>query len=449
MKKNIFGTDGIRSVVGTEPLTSELIPLIGNAIGQWCHNRYGDGCTIVLAHDGRNSASFIKTSLLSGILPYQVMVYDADVLSTPAVCTLVKNNPQLQVGLMISASHNPYQDNGIKIIDHNGNKIGLEDELFISDCVINKRIPQLPSTLFGTMYYLTTATHQYFTSIMDAFPLLSLHGMTIVIDCANGATSTIAPQIFTAQGATVIPLFNQPNGTNINQQCGSLHTEALQKAVLENRATIGFAFDGDGDRVIAVSRNGIIKDGDDLLALLTHHPCYAGQQQIVGTIMSNKGIEEYFQCFDKQLTRVPVGDKEITASLVASDTLLGGEPSGHIIMRDYLSSGDGIFTALRILETIQKTGNWDMVTFTKYPHLLINVPVTYKKDLSTPTIQSIITHYQNSIPHGRIQVRYSGTEAVLRIMIEDRDYNTAYHIGNELSVHLQNLLSNNPTQKDS
>src|ERR1700733_7543834 len=265
--------------------------------------------------------------------------------------------------------------------------------------------------------------------------------MRIVLDCAYGACSFYAPEIFRLFGAQVIPLHTHYNGTNINDQCGAVHPQALQRAVLENNADIGFAFDGDGDRVITVNSEGIVKDGDDLLAMLTHHPTYMREQAVVATSMSNQGLHDYLAQVGKQLIRTQVGDKYIVQELQKQNLLLGAEQSGHIIVRDYSNSGDGIFAALRILQTIQITGNKNLTTFSKYPQLTINIPVSHKKDLRQNPMQTYIQAHEQQCKAGRLLVRYSGTENVLRLMIEHPDEQQARIIINSLANVLHKELS--------
>jgi Phosphomannomutase len=241
-------------------------------------------------------------------------------------------------------------------------------------------------------------------------------------------------------GADIIALNTSPNGTNINNECGALHTTHLQQEVVKQHADIGFAFDGDGDRVIAVNRNGGAKNGDDIIALLSQHPLYMQQKTIVGTIMSNHGLELFLHAQGKHLVRTAVGDKYVAAYLNDHQNLLGGEQSGHIIMYDYLQTGDGMMTALRIIETIIMTNNWDMKTFERLPQILINIPVVHKRDLKDPDIASIITHYEQQLDSGRVIVRYSGTENLLRVMVEDTTQKAAQTIGTNLGKALQQKL---------
>jgi phosphoglucosamine mutase len=288
---------------------------------------------------------------------------------------------------------------------------------------------------------LHNGSDNYIRHLRTFFNPLFLQGRKIVLDCANGATFELAPRIFTEFGATIIALHNKPNGTNINAHCGTLHPNDVQKAVMEHHADIGFAFDGDGDRVVAINHRGEIKNGDDILALLLDHPLYTTTSTVVGTIMSNHGLATFLSLRDIALERTPVGDRYIADYLVKNSLLIGGEQSGHIILRDYLDMGDGIFTALRILEVLIAHNNWEMSSFEKYPQLLINLPVAIKKELTSPSIAAIIAMGNNHLHQGRLVVRYSGTENVLRIMIEDSELTHAQHIGTVVSQALQKELA--------
>lgn len=441
MSLSIFGTDGIRNRVGHSPFTYTDLPRFGHAIARWALKKYGATPKILMASDTRISASFVKSSLTSSMLLYPVTIHDAMVLPTPGLCKLLTLNPSFDFGIVISASHNPYHDNGIKIIDAKNGKLSSEDEAEISR-IFHEPTIQIDYSTFGTMHYWPQAADCYRNAMAQEFEPRLLAGLTIVLDCAHGAAFQIAPELFRQLGAQVIALYDQPNGININENCGSTHPELLQKAVLEHHADAGFAFDGDADRVIAVSRNGEIKDGDDMIALLLDNPHYNQEIGIVGTIMSNHGLAVLVKEKQKSFMRAAVGDKFVSARLEEKSLLLGGEQSGHIIMRDYLNVGDGIFAALRALETMRHTRNWAMTTFRKFPQVLINVPVSVKKSLEQEPIAKIISAYQEQLPNGRVIVRYSGTESILRIMIEDSNEASALAIGNQLAQELQkNLFS--------
>lgn len=440
MIHNIFGTDGIRTKTGTNQLTIELMPRLGMAIAQWAHEKYNHAPTILLGHDTRQSCSLVKTSLQSGLLLMNAQVHDAQVIPTPAICAIIHNNPAFDIGIIISASHNPWHDNGIKIVDAQQGKLALHDEQKISALFYQNSFTT-DYTSLGQLYQYTDVQTQYEQIVTHFFKENFLHAKKIVLDCAHGATSFIAPAIFRKFGAHVIAINDQPTGKNINDQCGAVHPEQLQKAVIEHNADIGFAFDGDGDRVIAVAKNGEVKNGDDILAILLDHPTYFPATTVVGTVMTNQGFDSYLNHRYKKLIRAPVGDKYVSERMEQEKSIIGGEQSGHIILHDYLGTGDGIFTALRIGETLIATQNWNMETFGKFPQVLINIPVGIKKDLTLPHLAAIIEHHETLLPQGRLLVRYSGTESVLRILVEDSDSAMAYSIGSQLSQQLATQLS--------
>lgn len=435
---NFFGTDGIRTRVGKNPLTTQSLIHIGNALGLWAQEKYGANVRFLLAHDTRISCSWVKSALKAGLLRHNITLADAGVLPSPAVLRIMQEQKQFECGIIISASHNPFYDNGIKLIDIQG-KLSVDDELRIS-YYMNTTVDDSYET-FGTEYYLENASNIYQESIIKLFNPTLLSGQTIIIDCAQGATYHCAPNIFKQLGANVITLATSPNGYNINDACGSLHLEELQKKVLQEAADIGFAFDGDGDRLMIVTRTGVRKDGDDILACLITNPQYRQQKTLAGTVMSNQGLEHHLTAHHKKLFRTAVGDKFVAEYLIQENLLLGGEPSGHIILRDYLPTGDGIFTALKVMETMLLTNNLDLHTFEKFPQIIINIPVVIKKDLNQPPLSTLIAEAHKQLQGGRLLVRYSGTEPLLRIMIEDSNEEHAHSLSKKLSKTLSHELS--------
>jgi phosphoglucosamine mutase len=438
MENNLFGTDGIRTTVGIGPLTYIDIPHLGYAIACWATKKYGSPLRIVLAHDSRNSGEWMCASLMSGLMLKPITVEYARILPTPAVCNLLQQRIELDLGIVISASHNAYQDNGIKIIDRTTGKISQEDEETISSLYHQQLLPSYHT--FGALRWYEDAAQDYIQDLQSMFPIDLLAHKKVLIDCAHGATSLVAPILFRALGAEVIAINQSPNGTNINDQCGALHVNRLQTIMLKEQADIGFAFDGDGDRVMAITKQGTVKNGDDMLALLTNHPTYQQEKTIVGTIMSNHALDLFLRIQKKQLVRTPVGDKYIADYLQQHNILLGGEQSGHIILNDYLPTADSIVTALRIMEIITQTDNWDLDTFIHYPQVLVNVPIGQKKSLQAPSIAAIIADYETQLHTGRLVVRYSGTENLLRVMVEDQEQQTAQRISSALALTLQKEL---------
>lgn len=459
-----FGTDGIRGKAHEHPFTDKALFYLGRAIALWSKQKYGGiAPRLLLGHDTRASCQRIKHALTKGLVSHQVLVTDAGEIPTPAVLQLMRQDRMFDYGIIISASHNPYDDNGIKLFDALQGKLDHHDEAFIeyhfneymriispADEEMleynfsNERFNEIDNPPAWEIATWHGAWQKYADRIASFFPNMLLQGLTVVLDCAHGATYEVAPLAFSRLGAHVIPLHVSPTGTNINDQCGALHPENLIAAVRNHRADIGFAFDGDGDRVLAVTQQGIVKDGDDLLCLLLQHPAYQQVSTVVGTVMTNYGFEQHLTQMQKKLLRVKVGDKYIVHALDRHNLLVGGETSGHVILQDYLPTGDGIFVALRTLETILLTKNWECKTFEKYPQVMVNVAVSYKKDLQEQPYAQVIESYKNLLQSGRLIVRYSGTEALLRVMVEDRDQSIAARVAYELAERLARILNEAP-----
>ncbi len=438
--QNMFGTDGVRATVGESPFKQSDLQRMGNALGKWIVDTYGRHATIILGHDTRLSCSWVKATLKSGLLLHPVNVVDVGVLPTPAVVQLTLKHTNIDCGIIISASHNPYQDNGLKIIDGKQGKLSEEHEQQITHYFETSEPADY--TQLGQELHWDQAPLVYFNHIKGFFTPDFLAGKKIVLDCAHGATYLLAPEIFKAFGATIICIGHEPDGVNINQECGATDVEQLRQKVVAEQADCGFAFDGDGDRVIGVNSAGEIKDGDALLALLLDHPRYQSTQAVIGTIMTNKGFENWLTQKGYALIRTPVGDKYIARRLQQEQgtSVIGGEQSGHIILYDYLPTGDGIFTALCVMQAIITAENESMRTFTRMPQLLINVPIKEKKDLTQEPFAHIIKQKTDLLPNGRIVVRFSGTEAKLRVMVEDNNEQQADMVGHELAHELQQAL---------
>ena len=439
MSTSLFGTDGIRSRVGTHPLTPQALPLLGRAIGLWATEKYSDNVSFLLCSDTRYSADWIKAHLISGLLSCNVKVHDAGVLPTPALFHIIKEMPDT-CGIVISASHNPALDNGLKLVDGLLGKLSLQDEARITELFMSAQA-QVDFTTLGTAQYFETGYEMYKQKLLTLFTPSFLAGQNIVLDCAHGATYAIAPEVFKAYGAEVIALNTEPDGYNINYKCGAVHPEQLQEAIIKNNAHIGFAFDGDGDRVVVVSRHGVIKDGDDILALLLDHPSYKDQGTLVTTIMANQGFEAFLTNRGLRCVRTPVGDKYVVEELLKNKLLLGGEPSGHIVLNDIVSTGDGILVALRLLETVLNNGNLDLISFAKFPQVLINVPVKKQKNLNETPLKELIQTSKQQLLAGRLVVRYSGTEPIIRVMVEDQDHEHTHFIASSLAQQLAAMLS--------
>ena len=440
MRTTLFGTDGIRARVGNPPFTSEQLTKLGKAIAQWIVATYPNNASIALAYDTRISCSLVKSALETGILLSPITIIDLGILTTPVLAYFVSQRNDIYSGIMISASHNPYFDNGIKIFDHEGKKISSHAEQQINFYFYKTTSSQTYRSL-GTIQSYQYAAKKYLQCLQARFTKNYLSGLTIALDCAHGASYRLAPYIFSSLGARIKKVNIQPNGYNINKQCGALFPEYLQKIIKKSNADIGFCFDGDGDRVIAVTKHGIIKNGDDFLYLLSNHYRYKNNTIIVGTIMSNGRLEYYFNTQNKHIIRTAVGDKHVFNVLEKYNATLGGEPSGHIILNDFQSTGDGIVTALTILEYILHTNNIAMETFTHWPQAFVNIPIKTKKNLKKPPLNAIIEEYTQSLEQGRILVRYSGTEPILRIMVEHKNNNVAMSYAQHLAFNLKNALN--------
>jgi phosphoglucosamine mutase len=441
----LFGTDGIRSRVGTWPLNKKHISVVAHTLGVWIVKTYGLHARVLITHDTRTSAYWLKTELSGGLLLNGCLLFDAQIMGTPAASFLMRYTSDYDCAIIITASHNPYNDNGIKIIKKGGNKLTEDEEQAIVNLFDQYSDSSWDISIdynqLGTLTVLKDPLNLYVQHVKTFIPKNMLLHKIIVIDCAHGATSAYAKDIFLSTGAQIILINAEPNGKNINRECGAAHPEQLRKAVLEHHADIGFAFDGDGDRIIAITANGHYKDGDDILYILMQHPLYASMPTMVGTVMTNQGLAQYLDINKKNIIRTAVGDKYISQELHKQNMLLGGEPSGHIIMYDYLEISDGIAIALRICYTLELTHNWSMETFKKVPHIMINLPIKEKKPLDHEPLKTLISRTEEKLPQGRILIRYSGTEPLLRILIEDLDLNHAEHVGIDLGKQLENILT--------
>ncbi|MFA6065600.1 MAG: hypothetical protein WC707_00245 [Candidatus Babeliaceae bacterium] len=435
---NLFGTDGIRGPFGTGLLVHEKLHAMGKALALWALKRYQHNPRILIIHDTRNSCALIKAYLKGGLLQYPVSIFDGSILPTPAAAHFMRDN-MLDCAVIISASHNVYSDNGIKIIDNKAGKLSLDDELFISSLIVEQlgAIDVYGECGRDTMF---DAQSRYIEQLVRYFSAAFLKNKKIVIDCAHGATFKVAPAIFSALGADIVVINDTPDGYNINKNCGALVLQSLQQTVVATSADIGFAFDGDGDRVIAVNNKGCIKNGDDILALLLTHSRYNTQTTIVGTLMTNCGLEQKLIQSNKVLLRTSVGDKFVLQEMQQRGLIIGGEQSGHIILSDVVSTGDGILVALTVLEALVATDNWDMNSFEPYPQVLLNIPAPRTVALTDACIVDYIAAAQQEIGNGRLIVRFSGTEPVLRIMVEASHYDTAYAVAHNLADKLTPFL---------
>jgi phosphoglucosamine mutase len=327
--------------------------------------------------------------------------------------------PNLAAALIVSASHNPAEDNGIKLFDQKNGKITIDDEQAITHYFYGNSIIMTHEQ--GSSTELPYARELYKQSLMQLFAHVRADHHHIVLDTAHGATSSYAESLFKATGARVSIIHNTPDGYNINLCCGSTFPHSLQEAVRFHGATLGFAFDGDGDRVIAVNKRGEIKHGDDILCLLLNHPHYEKSEAVVGTIMTNEGFAQHLSQQRIHLIRTAVGDRNISDMLQQKKLLLGGEPTGHTILKNHLYTGDGLLVALKVLETIVATNNTELITFKHYPQVAHKIFIKKRYNLYEEPFASIVEHARESCQNGRVVVRYSGTEPILRVMVETTD----------------------------
>ena len=432
MGKKYFGTDGIRGRVGTSPITPEFVMRLGYAAGRVLanadlHLAKDARPTVLIGKDTRISGYMLESALQAGLCAAGVNVRLTGPMPTPAVAYLTRAL-RAQAGIVISASHNPFEDNGIKFFSSLGTKLPDDIEHQI-EAELDKPMEVMPSAALGRVKRIDDAAGRYVEFCKSTFPNdLDLRGLKIVLDCANGATYHVAPPVFHELGAEIIAIANQPNGLNINADSGTTHPQALCKAVVEHQADLGIAFDGDGDRVMMVDSAGNLLDGDQLLYIIAQHRHQQGELGggVVGTLMTNLALEHDFQKSNIAFTRAKVGDRHVHEMLVKNDWQLGGENSGHILCLDKHTSGDGIIAALQVLaalnaqnKTLLEVGK----TLALYPQVLINVPVKRRIDMdSNPAVQAAVKKAEQVLNgNGRILLRVSGTELKFRVMVEGVD----------------------------
>jgi phosphoglucosamine mutase len=419
----LFGTDGIRGVANEYPMTPEWVLKIGRAVA-W----HFTGEKIVIGKDTRISGDMIESALVSGICSLGVHAFIAGILPTPAIAMLTRTMG-VTAGIVISASHNPFYDNGIKVFNGDGFKLPDDRETEIEEMVFNDKLSLTGTSIreTGKVHIIDDAEKRYtdfLKSTMHAH--FSLKGIKIILDCSNGATYKVAPALFSELGAQCESMNVSPDGKNINENCGSQHTEMLAKKVLEKGADIGLAFDGDGDRLIAVDEKGKIVSGDRIIAICANDLKKKGKLNnscVVSTVMSNMGLGLALKKMDLNHVITDVGDRYVMAQMKSCGAVLGGEDSGHVIFLDHHTTGDGMLTALRLLESMQATSK-SLSELRKimrvFPQVLINVPVKSKPDIENiPEIRNAIESVTNSLDgEGRVLVRYSGTQPKCRIMVE-------------------------------
>ncbi|BDV43382.1 phosphoglucosamine mutase [Geotalea uraniireducens] len=428
--KKLFGTDGVRGVANVYPMTTELAMQIGRAAAYIFKNG-SRRHRIVIGKDTRLSGYMLENALVAGICSMGVDVLVVGPLPTPGIANIT-SSMRADAGVVISASHNPFQDNGIKFFSQDGFKLPDDVELKIEDLIFSKKIDSLRpiATEVGKAYRIDDAVGRYVVFLKNTFPKdLDLAGMKIVLDCANGAAYKVAPAVLEELGAEVITYGIKPNGTNINAGCGSLHPEVISEAVKEHRADLGIALDGDADRVIFVDEFGNEVDGDHIMAICAIDMLKQRRLRkntLVATVMSNMGLDIAVKKAGGKVIKTAVGDRYVVEEMRKGGYNLGGEQSGHLLFLDYNTTGDGILSALQVLAIMRRTGKTlaELAeVMIPLPQVLVNVRVAEKKDIMTiPEPARLIKDIEGKLKdEGRILIRYSGTEPLLRIMIEGQD----------------------------
>jgi phosphoglucosamine mutase len=424
----LFGTDGIRGVANTFPMTAETALAVGRAAAHVCKHDHQKRHRIVIGKDTRLSGYMIENALTAGICSMGVDVLLVGPMPTPGIA-FTTHSMRADAGIVISASHNPYQDNGIKIFARDGYKISDAMETEIESLVSTGDIDSIRPTAddIGKAFRIDDAIGRYIVFCKNTFPEeLTLDGIRIVLDCANGATYKVAPIIFSELGADIVALHNEPDGKNINDHCGSQFTDDLVGAVKETGADVGLAFDGDGDRLIAVDERGVTVSGDHIMAMCAAHMKVQGMltnDLVVATPMSNLGLREALDAVGARHLEAPVGDRNVLEMMKKHGAVLGGEESGHLIFLNHHTTGDGIISALQVLGIMRHAGKKlsELTAIMRvYPQKLINVEVSSKPALdSIESLQQARKEADASLgSQGRILIRYSGTQPICRVMVE-------------------------------
>ncbi|HTO44225.1 MAG TPA: phosphoglucosamine mutase [Burkholderiales bacterium] len=428
MTRKYFGTDGVRGRVGEVPITPELVMHLGYAAGKVlagsAAHAGGDPPAVLIGKDTRISGYMLESALQAGLSAAGVDIYLSGPLPTPAVAYLARAL-RLQAGIVISASHNPFEDNGIKFFAASGDKLPDAVELEI-ERRLEAPIVTAPSAGLGRARRINDAAGRYIEFCKSTFPNdLDLRGLKIVVDCAHGASYHIAPHVLHELGADVVAVGNQPDGFNINNECGATHPQALAEAVVRNHADLGIALDGDGDRVIMADQSGRLYDGDRLLFVIARHRQQTGALRggVIGTLMTNFGLERALEALHIPFARAAVGDRYVLEKLREVGWQLGGENSGHIVCLDKHTTGDGIVSALQVLHALRASdAALDQLAsgLSLYPQVLVNVRIGRSADpRQNPEVQAAITQAEAALAgRGRVLLRPSGTEPVMRVMVE-------------------------------
>jgi phosphoglucosamine mutase len=421
MARQLFGTDGIRGVAGQPPLDAATVHAFGLALGEWARGHAESG-EVLIGMDTRESGPDLASAVAAALQQAGAKPRLLGVITTPGVAYLTRTLP-VTAGVMVSASHNPFRDNGLKVFAHTGYKVPDAEELALEERIFALRDSAVPSRLD---LELEDLAEQYLSWLIERAPA-RLEGLRLVLDCGNGAASFLAPRLFELLGAEVTAIHSDPDGRNINEGCGALHLEPVRQAIQDLDADAGVAFDGDADRCMIVSKSGKTIDGDHTLLIAAKSMLASGRLQprdaVVATVMSNLGFEAALKSHGLRLIRAAVGDKYVLEEMIRTGSPVGGEQSGHVIFHDHATTGDGMLTAMMTLGAAHSSGQTlDAMTaeFSIYPQLLVNIHVKAKPPLAElAELQQVIrdaeAHFGDS---GRINVRYSGTELLARVMVE-------------------------------
>jgi phosphoglucosamine mutase len=437
MGRKYFGTDGVRGKVGEGPITPDFIMRLGWAAGKVFAGE--NGSKVVIGKDTRISGYMFESALEAGLAAAGVDSLLLGPMPTPAIAYLTRTL-HANAGIVISASHNPFYDNGIKFFSGQGTKLPDEVELQI-EALLDQPLHCNESADLGKAARIHDAEGRYIEFCKSSVPYaMSLKNLRIVVDCANGATYKVAPSVFDELGAEVIPIGVDPDGLNINEDCGSTSPATLRETVLETRADVGIALDGDGDRLIMIDHKGNVIDGDEILYVITQNRVRQSSMLggVVGTLMTNLGFEHALNRLNVPFARAKVGDRYVMEVLQANNWFLGGESSGHIICLDRTTTGDGVISALQVLIAMVETGKplSDLVNgMRKYPQILLNVKIAERIDIDhSDRIQSAVREAEQQLAQtGRVLLRASGTEPVIRVMVEGQDASMVKRLAQQLA----------------
>jgi phosphoglucosamine mutase len=447
--KKLFGTDGIRGKANAYPMTAEMALRVGRAVATY-FTTAGSGSKIIIGKDTRLSGDMLESGIVAGICAAGGNALLTGALPTPGVAFMT-SSLNASAGIVISASHNPYHDNGIKLFKGDGYKLSDETEIQIEKMILDETSPagQFDSPKPGTVHHHHHAGADYIRFLKGTLPAgRPFQGLKIVLDCSNGATYRVAPTLFAELGAEVESLAVQPDGMNINDHCGSEHPDSLIQAVVKAGAAMGLAFDGDGDRLIAVDETGSVLSGDHILAICARDMKQKGRLKnnlVVSTVMSNMGFGVALKQMQIKHEVAQVGDRYVMEKMLASGAVLGGEDSGHVIFADYHTTGDGMLTALKLMEALlteNKPLSEMRTVMTVYPQVLMNVAVETKPVIeSVPKIMAAIRSVEAELKEkGRVVVRYSGTQPLCRVMVEGPDEADTRRYCHQLSDIIKNII---------